>query len=74
MNRDPIHGMRRAGIFLLALLLFNFPWLHLFNHPVLALGVPLAVLYLFGAWLLIVLLTLIVSRSRSEPPGSNHRS
>lgn len=63
MTRDNIKGRRLAGLFLLGLLLFNFPLLSLFNRPVMVLGVPLLYLYLFVAWWVIILLTLAISRS-----------
>ena len=65
MTRDNITGRRLAGLFLLGLLLFNFPLLSLFNRPVMVLGVPLLYLYLFVAWWGIIALTLAISRSRT---------
>ena len=64
MTRDNIKGRRLAGLFLLGMLLFNFPLLSLFNRPLLVLGVPLLYLYLFVAWWAIIALTLAISRSR----------
>jgi hypothetical protein len=66
MTRDNIKGRRLAGLFLLGMLLFNFPLLSLFNRPLLVLGVPLLYLYLFVAWWAIIALTLAISRSRSD--------
>jgi hypothetical protein len=54
------------------MLLFNFPLLHLFNRPVLALGIPVLYLYLFTAWSLIIILILVVSRSKPDAPFSDH--
>jgi Na+-driven multidrug efflux pump len=68
MIRDKINGRRLVGLFLLGMLLFNFPLLYLFNRPVLALGIPVLYLYLFAAWSLIIFLMLMVSRSRSDTP------
>ena len=65
MTRDNIIGRRLAGLFLLGLLLFNFPLLCLFNRPVMVVGVPLLYLYLFVAWWVIIALTLAISRSRT---------
>ena len=66
MTRDKINGRRLVGLFLLGVLLFNFPLLYLFNRPQLALGIPVLYLYLFAAWSLIIFLTLLLSRSRPE--------
>jgi hypothetical protein len=55
---------RLVGLFLLGCLLFNFPFLALFNVRATLLGVPLLYFYLFAAWsLLIVLVALIMERS-----------
>jgi len=67
MTRENINGRRLVGLFLLGMLLFNFPLLSLFNRPEIVLGVPVLYLYLFITWSLIILLTLIISRSQ---PGT----
>ena len=72
MTRDKINGRRLVGLFLLGMLLFNFPLLHLFNRPMLALGIPVLYLYLFTAWSLIIFLIRIISRSRSDTPFADH--
>ena len=66
MTGDEMNARRMVGLFLLGALIFNFPLLSLFNRPVLILGIPVLYLYLFGAWLLIVLLMLILSRSKAD--------
>jgi hypothetical protein len=68
MTRDKINGRRLVGLFLLGVLLFNFPLLYLFNRPVLLLGVPALYLYLFAAWSLVILLMLIISHAK---PGAS---
>lgn len=72
MTRDKINGRRLVGLFLLGVLLFNFPLLYLFNRPLLALGIPVLYLYLFAAWSLIIFLMLLLSRSRSEKILPDH--
>jgi hypothetical protein len=72
MTRDKINGRRLVGLFLLSMLLFNYPLLCLFNQPILVMGIPVLVLYLFGTWTLIILLMLIISRSKSEAPLPTH--
>jgi hypothetical protein len=68
MTRESINGRRLAGLCLLGLLMFNFPFLCLFNHDVLIGGIPLLYAYLVGGWTWIVLLILIISRSMSTSP------
>ena len=72
MTRDKINGRRLVGLFLLGVLLFNFPLLYLFNQPLLALGIPVLYLYLFAAWSLIIFLMLLLSRSRPEQVLPDH--
>ncbi len=72
MTRDKINGRRLVGLFLLGMLLFNFPLLHLFNRPKLALGIPVLYLYLFIAWSLIIFLILMISRSKPDAPFPDH--
>ena len=73
MNRDKINGRRLVGLFLLGMLLFNFPLLCLFNRPSLLWGIPVLYLYLFCAWTLIVFLMFIISISKPDVPILTHR-
>lgn len=73
MTRETINGRRLAGLFLLGLLLFNFPLLWLFNRAVLVSGIPLLYAYLFGTWTLIIALILVISRSKPEHPPADSR-
>lgn len=66
MTRDKINGRRLVGLFLLSMLLFNYPLLCLFNRPLLFMGIPVLYLYLFGAWAMIIFLMRIISRSKSD--------
>jgi len=68
MTGDKTTAGRLIGLFLLGLLLFNFPLLSLFNRPALYLGIPVLYFYLFAVWLLIVFLMLLISRSRPDQP------
>ena len=45
---------RLLGLFVLALLLFNFPLLALWDHPLTVAGLPLFPLALFGLWALLI--------------------
>jgi hypothetical protein len=63
--RTTMKGPRLVAIFLLGVLLFNYPLLALFNRAVPAFGVPLLYAYIFLAWALLIGLTaLVVERSR----------
>lgn len=68
MTRDKINARRLIGLFLLGVLIFNFPLLCLFNRPMLIMGVPALYLYLFATWSLIILLMLVLSRSKPDQP------
>jgi hypothetical protein len=63
--RTTMKGPRLVAVFLLGVLLFNYPLLALFNRTVQVFGVPLLYAYIFAAWaLLIGLAALVVERSR----------
>ncbi len=72
MTREKINGRRLVGLFLLGMLLFNFPLLYLFNRPELVLGIPVLYLYLFVAWSLVILLILTISRAKPGEPFPDH--
>ena len=56
-------GQRLAALFLLGVLLFNYPLLQLFARDGLVFGVPLLYCYVFCAWaVLIGLMALVVER------------
>lgn len=52
--REEIRGKRRIAVFLLGLLLLNFPLLRMMDAISPVIGWPVTVLYLFAAWALIV--------------------
>jgi hypothetical protein len=60
MKRTNVRNERLVALFLLGLLLFNYPLLTLFNTPRIVLGVPLLYLYLFVAWAAVILVAVIV--------------
>ena len=72
MTRDKGNGQRLIGLFLLGVLLFNFPLLYLFNQPLLILGIPILYLYLFIAWTLIIVLMLVINRTKAEKTLPDH--
>lgn len=63
--RDEVRGRRLLAVFLLGLVLFNFPVLRIMEVAGPASGLPPLVLHLFAGWALIILLLgLIVGRQR----------
>jgi hypothetical protein len=54
--RDEERGRRLIAVFLLGLVLFNFPLLRILDVEWSIAGLPPLVLYLFGTWALIILL------------------
>lgn len=54
--RRGIRGQRLVCIFLLGVVLFNFPMLALFNVGATLFGIPLLFAYLFLAWAALILL------------------
>jgi hypothetical protein len=59
---------RLTGLFLLGYLLFTHPLIALFNQPRLVLGIPLLYAYIFGVWMLLILLVAWIVRSTSQQP------
>lgn len=55
---------RLVALAVLALVLFNYPLLRLFDVDVIVLGVPLVWLYVFGAWTALIVLTGLTTRDR----------
>jgi len=51
---------RLGFLFLLGVLLFNYPLLALFNVPGSVLGVPVLYAYIFAAWALLIALVAVV--------------
>jgi len=60
---DRLKSARLLGVAALALLLFNYPMLALFDKPVLVAGVPLLWVYLFLGWALVIALVGWIARS-----------
>jgi hypothetical protein len=65
MIRPSVKGQRLVALFLLGLLLLNYPLLNLFANANRILGIPLLYAYVFAVWaLLIGLMTLVVERRK----------
>jgi hypothetical protein len=66
-------GERLLGVFFLGALLFNPPLLGLFGVPRTILGVPVLYVYVFAAWLgVIVLAALAAGQRRERAPGEEN--
>lgn len=65
MFRSVVKSQRLVAVFLLGVLLFNYPLLALFNRAAEAFGIPVVYAYIFCAWALVIgLLALVIERSR----------
>ena len=74
MQQRTLTGQRLAALFLLGLLIFNYPLLSLFNDAGTWFGVPRLYAYLFLAWALFIgLLALIAEPDvpRQSAPGKD---
>ena len=67
MNPPSLKGQRLAALFLLGVLLFNYPLLQLFARDGLVWGVPLLYCYVFCAWAALIGLMALVVERRDEP-------
>jgi len=61
---DRLRTARLVGVGVLALVLFNFPLLDVFDTDTLVAGVPLVWAYLFVVWALVIALLAWIARSR----------
>jgi hypothetical protein len=68
VNSDAIRNKRLIALFLLGYILLNNPILSLFNRPQLALGIPLLFFYIFGVWILLIALVVIIVSAKSNAP------
>lgn len=64
--RNTVTGDRLIALFLLGVLLLTPPMMAIFNVELLVLGIPLLFLYLFGAWLIVVLLVALILRTGKD--------
>ena len=62
MKRTNVRNERLVALFLLGMLLFNYPFLATFNAPRLLLGLPALYLYLFAAWGAVIGIAAIIVR------------
>jgi hypothetical protein len=64
MIRSTFRSQRLVAVFLLCVLLFNYPLLAVFNRSAEVFGIPVLYAYVFIAWALVIaLLALVIERS-----------
>jgi hypothetical protein len=66
MIRPSMKGQRLAALFLLGVLLFNYPLLGLFADAGRVFGIPVLYAYVFAAWALLIGLMALVVEKRNE--------
>ena len=59
-------GQRLIALFLLGLLLLNYPLLDLFAGPGQVFGIPILYVYVFAVWALLLALMAIVVEKRAD--------
>lgn len=68
MTAEAIRTKRLIGLFLLGYLLFNYPLISLVNRPAQVGGIPILYAYIFGVWIVIIILVALVSSRDSRAP------
>lgn len=66
MQRSILTRQRLIGIFLIGIVLLCSPALTIFDHAGMWHGYPVSFLYLFGVWLLLVVLAAITVEGRDR--------
>lgn len=61
--------------FILGIIMMTFPFLHIFNKPILLFGVPLLFLYLTAGWIVsIIVIYLFMIASRHEEKSTANKN
>jgi hypothetical protein len=68
MTGETVLTKRLIGLFLLGYLLFNYPLISLVNLPVLMGRIPLLYIYIFGVWVLVILLAALITGREARTP------
>jgi hypothetical protein len=68
MKDESSKNGRLVALALLAVLLFNYPLLTLFNRPMILSGIPILLIYMFLAWGALIALIAWITRTRVSPP------
>jgi len=63
MGTEAKRKTRLICLFLLGMLLLNYPLLSLFNLPRLVMGIPLVYVYIFSVWGLLIVLVGLAART-----------
>ena len=58
--KPSIKGQRLIAAFLFGCLVFNYPILAVFNQDGTLYGIPLLFIYIFGVWLLLIVVMMII--------------
>jgi hypothetical protein len=68
MAKRSKQNKRLIALFFLGYLLFNYPLMALFNLPEVVWGIPLLYAYLFGVWVLLIVLVILIVGFRTDTP------
>jgi len=71
MRKDK--SQKLVGIFILAIVLFNFPILELFVRGDKLGAIPIMIVYIFGTWIFIIILTYLTIRSNDNSAGKSSK-
>ena len=66
MIRSSMKGQRLAALFLLGVLLLNYPLLNLFANSSTVMGIPVLYAYVFAVWALLIALMALVVEKRGD--------
>ena len=66
MTRPSVKGQRLVALFLLGLLLLNYPLLNLFAGPGVLFGIPVLYVYVFAVWALLIALMAVAVEKRAD--------
>ncbi len=58
--KPSVRGQRLIAAFLFGCLAFDYPILALFNHEGTVYGIPMLFVYIFGVWLLLIVVMAII--------------
>jgi len=66
MTPELMISRRLFSLFLLGVLLFNYPILSLFNLNAFLFGIPLLYFYMFAVWTVLIVIIVFVTRPREK--------
>ena len=70
MTPESLKNRRLIGVFLFGFVLFNYPILSLFNLKRYVFGIPLLSIYIFGVWLLLILMIVFITKTGGSSGSS----